>query len=114
MAIGADYPAGANEERPGRAINWTPLLIVIGAVSLASLSITLQLLSYYGGGGDYDLDFKIMLIIGFLSFAAFALALAFVVYSKEDLAKISLVVGIALIILLAAMRTEVYLRAAWG
>lgn len=113
MGIGADYIASTSEERPGRIINWMPLLIVIGAVSLASLSITLQLVSPYGGGSDYGLDFKIALILGFLSFTAFTVTIALVVYSREDQAKRCLVLGIVLIILLIAIRTEVYLRALW-
>jgi hypothetical protein len=112
MAMGGDYLAGTNEERPGRVINWMPLVIVIAAVSLASLSVTLQVLSYYGGGaGDIELRFKIMLILGFLSFTASAVTVALVVYSQESLARIFLVVGIVLTILLFAMRTELYFRA---
>jgi hypothetical protein len=112
MAMGGDYLTSTKEERPGRVINWMPLLIVIAAVSLASLSVTLQLLSYYGGAGsEFELDFKIMLILGFLSFTASAVTVALVVYSQESLAKIFLVVGIVLTILLIAMRTEVYFRA---
>ena len=113
MGIGADNLIGTNEERPGRVINWMPLLMVIGAVSLASLSITFQLPAPYYGSGDYGLDIKIMLILGFLSFTAFSVTIALVVYSQEDLAKKCLVVGIVMIILLIAIRTEVHLRTLW-
>ena len=111
MAIGADYLTSTNEERSGRAINWMPILIVIAAVSLASLSISSLFISYYGGGGDYELDWKIGVILSFLSFTAFMVTIILVVYSREDPARMCLVVGIVFMIFLVAIRTEVHLRA---
>ena len=115
MEMGSNYPSGMEETRPARAIDWMPLLIVIAAVSLATLSSTALLVSYYPyAGGDYSLDIEIGYVVTFLSFTAFAVTIALVVFSQLKAAKILLVVGIALMVVLLAIRTEIFLRAMMG
>jgi hypothetical protein len=95
-------------QHPGRDFDWMPLLIVIGAVFLFSAG------TYYvglGWGSDYEIDYKINLILGFLADTVFVVTIALVVYSRVDQAKKLLVVGILIVVLLLAIRTEVYLRA---
>lgn len=109
MQIPLDKP---EEHGFGRGIDWMPLLIVIGAVYLLSSAIvygTLSIGGYYGG--DYELEFQINLILGFVASTLFIVAIGSVVYSRIELAKKLLVVGMLIVVIIFAIRTEVYLRA---
>jgi hypothetical protein len=99
-------------QAPGRNIDWMPLLIVIGAVYLISSAIVYGSVSYGSYyGGDYELEFQINLVLGFVASTIFIVAIASVVYSRIEQAKKLLIVGMLIVILNFAVRTEVYLRA---
>jgi hypothetical protein len=103
MALGTS----ADEQHSGWDVDWMPLLIVIGAVFLFSAG------TYYvgyGWGSDYEIEYKINLVLGFLADTVFIVTIALVVYSKVNQAKKWLIVGFFIVILLLAIRTEVYLR----
>ena len=110
MAMGISLGNADEQGRPGRNIDWMPLLIVIGAVYLISVTIGYGTLSYDGFYIDYNLEFQINLILVFLASTILIATIALVVYSRVDLAKKMLIVGMVILILILAIRTEVYLR----
>ena len=93
-----------------KEIEWTPLLIVIGAAYLISLSM-------YGGvlgvsrSDSFGLEGDLCIILSFLASTALIVTIALVIYQKEDLGKKSLIIGMVFIICMLALRTSVYLRA---
>lgn len=107
-------PGNTYEQRQERNIDWIPLLIVIGAVYLISTALVYGMTGY---GGYYPEDYKLELQIGIvLSFAASTLliiAVAAVLYSRIEQAKKMLVVGMLVVIVMLAIRTEAYLRGTW-
>lgn len=90
-----------------KEIEWTPLLIVIGAAYLISLSMYGTLSLY---GSEFDLEADLILVLSFLGSTALIATIALVIYRKEDLAKKSLIIGMVLLICMLALRASVYLR----
>ena len=111
MAMGLSLGM-SEDQRPERNIDWIPLLIVIGAVYLITSAIAYGMVSYggYYGSGDYRIEFQINIVLGFLASTSFIIAIASVIYSRIEQAKKLLVVGMLLVIVMFAIRTEVYLR----
>ena len=96
------------ESTSKKEIEWTPLMIVIGAAYLISLSM-------YGvdslwGGDSFGLESDLSIILSFLASTAFIVTIASVIYEREDLGKKSLIIGMILIICMLALRASVYLR----
>jgi cell division protein FtsW (lipid II flippase) len=99
---------------PQKAIDWTPLLIVMGAVYLISSSIVLSTMTNTGYWAyDFKLEFQINTVLFFVAGTILITAIALVIYSRIDLAKTMLVWGMICVVLMLAIRTEVYLRAMW-
>ncbi|HIH00955.1 TPA: hypothetical protein HA259_02565 [Thermoplasmata archaeon] len=100
---GNEFPQPASKSE----IEWTPLLIVIGAAYLISLSL-------YGAinvpRDTFELESDLSVILGFLIITALIVTIASVIYKKEDLGKMSLIIGMVLIICMFALRASVYLR----
>ena len=97
---------GIPEPAAKKEIEWTPLLIVIGAAYLISMSV--YLLS--GQSNTYELEFDLSVILSFLISTSFIVTIALVICQKEDLAKKSLIAGMVFLICGLALRTWVLLR----
>jgi hypothetical protein len=107
-------PFGSTGEQvPGRGIDWVPLVIVIGAVYLISTSLVYASVGYYGGNDDFRIEYTIMLILSFLAATGFIATVACVVLRRVDQAKRLLIIGMLLVIILLAIRTEIGLRGVW-
>ena len=89
-----------------KEIEWTPLLIVIGAAYLTSMSMYLLSVP----SSIFELEFDLSIILSFLVSTSLIVTIALVIYRKEDLAKKSLIIGMGLLICGLALRTSVYLR----
>lgn len=97
-----------------KAIDWTPLLIVIGAVYLISSSIVLSTMTNTGYWvHEFELEFQINTVLFFVAGTILITSIALVIYSRIDLAKTMLVWGMVCVVLMLAIKTEFYLRATW-
>ena len=101
--------SSTSESTPKKVIEWTPLLIVIGAAYLISLSLSGVITVW--GSDSFELEGDLSIILGFLASTALIVTMALVIYQKEDLGKKSLIIGMVFIICMLALRTSVYLRA---
>jgi len=102
-----DNPDNAPFRRsPWRDINWIPLMIVIASVYLISVAQY----GVLGYGGAYSLEEKAYIVLGFLASTFFVVTIAFVLYRREDLGKVFLIIGMALIILMLAIKAWIYIR----
>jgi len=90
-----------------RDINWIPLLIVIASAYL----IGVAQYGVFGYGGASSLEEKAFIVLGFLASAFFVVTIAFVVFRREDLGKVFLVIGMAFLILMLAIKVWIYIRA---
>jgi len=108
MSLGISS-GSAEEQNRSREVNWMPLLIVIGAAYLISMSLYTVTLGLYGN--DYKLESQLSLILSFIGSTALIATIASVIYSREDMAKKLLLLGMLLLIIQIALRTSVYLRA---
>ena len=98
----------APESAIRKGIEWTPLLIVIGAAYLVSLSVS-GIIGIWSND-SFELERDLSFVLSFLASASLIVAIAFTIYKKEDLGKKSLVIGAVLIICMLALRASVYLR----
>ena len=108
MATG-DSLGIVEEQHPKREVNWMPLLIVIVAAYLISVSLWAFPATSWNYG--YKLEFQLGIVLSFLAGAVLVATIALVIFSREGLAKKSLIVGMIILICLLAIKTEVYLRA---
>jgi cell division protein FtsW (lipid II flippase) len=112
--LAMDVPFGrTGEQQPWRSIDWVPLIIVIGAVYLISSALVYSSVGYYGGSGDFRIEYTIMLILSFLAATVFIATIASVASRRVDQAKRLLITGMLLVIVILATRTAVGLRAIW-
>jgi cell division protein FtsW (lipid II flippase) len=98
-----------DDNRPGRTTDWIPLLIVLGAVYMLTASMVYGFSMW--GSDDYRLESQISVVLQFVAATIFIVTIALVVYSREHEAKKWLIVGMTIVVLLLAIRTELYLRA---
>lgn len=91
---------------PWRAVNWTPLLMVIASVYLASLGRYGFVV--YPSGYGFSWQTKVSVVLSFLATIAFLATVALVVYRREDLGKQSLVAGLVLLVLLFIFQATTY------
>ena len=101
---GNEFPQPASKSE----IEWTPLLIVIGAAYLISLSLG-TIVTWRTD--SFELETDLSFVLSFLASTALIATIAFVIYKREDWGKMSLIIGMVLIICMLALRTSVYLRA---
>ena len=81
-------------------------MIVIASVYLISVAQY----GVLGYGGAYSLEEKAYIVLGFLASTFFVVTIAFVLYRREDLGKVFLIIGMALIILMLAIKAWIYIR----
>ena len=96
------------ESPPKGMIEWTPLLIVLGAAYLLALSLGGVVTVW--SGDSFKLERDLSIILSFMASAALMATIALVIYEREDLGKKSLIIGMVFIICMLALRTSVYLR----
>ena len=94
-------------QSPWRDINWIPLMIVIASMYLVSVASYGTVSLYYGVASS--LAEKAYVVLSFLAGTIFILTIALVVYRRVDLGKISLIIGMAFLILMFAIRASVFL-----
>ena len=83
------------------------MLIVIASAYL----IGVAQYGVFGYGGASSLEEKAFIVLGFLASAFFVVTIAFVVFRREDLGKVFLVIGMAFLILMLAIKVWIYIRA---
>jgi hypothetical protein len=110
MAMG--FPIDISERQDSRGnIDWMPLLIVIGSLFLISSAAVYGVVSY---GGYYDNSFTLetqaSIALSFVAVTLFITSIASVIYQQIPQAKKLLLVGMIVVIVMFAIRTEVYLR----
>lgn len=88
-----------------RDINWIPLIMVIASAYLISVAQY----GIIGYGGAFSLEEKALLVLSFLASAFFVVTVASVVYRREDLGKVFLVIGMAFLILALATKVWIYI-----
>jgi len=82
------------------------LLIVIASVYLAGLAR--YGIVNYSFNGAFSWQTKASVVLGFLASSAFIVAVALVLYRREDLSRLSLVAGMGMLILLLAIGVSSY------
>lgn len=97
-----------------REIEWTPLITVIGAVFLISLAAYGEISVWSPYSPDsFGLERDLSVILGFLASTALIATIALVVYQKESQGKKFLIIGMALIVCMLALKASVYLRSTY-
>ena len=95
-------------------IEWTPLLIVIGAAFLISLAAYGEISIWSPYSPDsFELERNLSVVLGFLASTVLIAAIALVICQKEDQGKKSLITGMVLIVCMLALKASVYLRSAY-
>jgi len=108
QGMDTENPDNASLRRsPWSDINWIPLMIVIASMYLVSVASYGTLSLYYGVASS--LADKAYIVLSFLASAIFIVTIVLVVYRRVDLGKIFLVIGMAFLILMLAIRASVYL-----